>query len=128
MQTQVFYDGLAQDVSIYSSQGSVILLLVVVLLMENRRRGLVFAKPAPIKRDGRADFARKYHGYLFSWAAIYTFWYHPMLNTPGHLVGFFYMFLLLLQGSLFLTRAHINRVWTLSRRCWSPSTAPWSRS
>ena len=43
VQTQVFFDGLAQDVSIYSSQGSVILLLVVVLLMENRRRGLFLA-------------------------------------------------------------------------------------
>jgi hypothetical protein len=113
VQTQVFYDGLAQDVSIYSSQGSVILLLVVVLLMENRRRGLFFTKPAPIKAEVVA-FARKYHGYLFSWAAIYTFWYHPMLNTPGHLIGFFYMFLLLLQGSLFLTRAHTNRIWTLT--------------
>ncbi len=113
VQTQVFYDGLAQDVSIYSSQGSVILLLVVVLLMENRRRGMFFRKPAPIK-DEVIGFARKYHGYLFSWAAIYTFWYHPMLNTPGHLIGFFYMFLLLLQGSLFLTRAHTNRIWTLT--------------
>lgn len=112
VQSQVFYDGLAQDVSIYSSQGSVIILLVVVLLMENRRRGLAFGKPAPIK-DEIVSFARKYHGYLFSWAAIYTFWYHPMLNTSGHLIGFFYMFLLLVQGSLFFTRAHTNRVWTL---------------
>lgn len=112
-QTLVFYDGLAQDVSIFSSQGSVVLLLVVVLLMENRRRGLFFGKPAPIKAE-IVYFARKYHGYLFSWAAIYTFWYHPMLNTPGHLIGFFYMFLLLLQGSLFLTRAHVNRWWTLT--------------
>lgn len=113
VQTLAFYDGLAQDVSIFSSQGSVILLLVVVLLMENRRRGLFFAHPAPIKKEIVA-FARKYHGYLFSWAAIYTFWYHPMLNTPGHLIGFFSMFLLLLQGSLFLTRAHVNRWWTLT--------------
>ena len=112
LQTQLFYDGLAQDVSIFSSQGSVILLLVVVLLMENRRRGLFFAKPMPMKAQV-IDFARKYHGYLFSWAAIYTFWYHPMLNTSGHLIGFFYMFLILVQGSLFLTRAHTNRVWTL---------------
>ena len=37
-----------------------------------------------------------------------------MLDTPGHLIGFFYMFLLLLQGSLFLTRAHTNRWWTLT--------------
>lgn len=113
VQSQVFYDGLAQDVSIYSSQGSVIVLLVVVLLMENRRRGLVCGRPAPIKAE-IIGFARKYHGYLFSWAAIYTFWYHPMLNTSGHLIGFFYMFLLLVQGSLFLTRAHTNRVWTLT--------------
>ncbi|MFC5829891.1 hypothetical protein [Nonomuraea insulae] len=113
LQTHLFYDGLAQDVSIYSSQGSVILLLVVVLLMENRRRGLLLGKPAPI---GRAvvDFARRYHGYLFSWAAVYTFWYHPTEATSGHLIGFFYMFLLLLQGSLFLTRAHTNRWWTFT--------------
>ena len=45
---------------------------------------------------------------------IYTFWYHPMENTSGHLIGFFYMFLLLTQGSLFLTRFHTNRVWTVT--------------
>lgn len=113
LQTHLFYDGLAQDVSIFSSQGSVILLLVAVLLMENRRRGLFFGKPAPL---GRAvvGFARRYHGYLFSWAAVYTFWYHPAEATSGHLIGFFYMFLLLLQGSLFLTRAHTNRWWTFT--------------
>ncbi|SEM25054.1 hypothetical protein SAMN05660976_04600 [Nonomuraea pusilla] len=112
-QTQLFYDGLAQDVSIFSSQGSVILLLVAVLLMENRRRGLFLGRPAPIRRE-IVDFARRYHGYLFSWAAVYTFWYHPMEATGGHLVGFFYMFLLLFQGSLFLTRAHTGRWWTLT--------------
>jgi hypothetical protein len=37
-----------------------------------------------------------------------------MANTPGHLVGFFYMFGLLVQGSLFYTRAHINRWWTVT--------------
>ncbi|MCF6471403.1 hypothetical protein FAF44_23855 [Nonomuraea sp. MG754425] len=113
LQTHLFYDGLAQDVSIFSSQGSVVLLLVLVLLMENRRRGLFLGKPVPL---GRAvvDFARRYHGYLFAWAAVYTFWYHPAEATSGHLIGFFYMFLLLLQGSLFLTRAHTNRWWTFT--------------
>ncbi|MFB9680606.1 hypothetical protein [Streptosporangium vulgare] len=111
LQTHLFYDGLAQDVSIFSSQGSVVLLLVVVLLMENGRRGLFAGRPAPISAEV-VGFARKYHGYLFSWAAIYTFWYHPMESTSGHLIGFFYMFLLLLQGSLFMTRAHTNRWWT----------------
>ncbi|MEZ4833042.1 MAG: hypothetical protein R2873_13820 [Caldilineaceae bacterium] len=50
VQTHIWYDGLAQDVSIFSSQGSVIVLLVWVLLMENNRRGLVFGKKAPISK------------------------------------------------------------------------------
>lgn len=113
VQTQLFYDGLAQDVSIFSSQGSVVLLLVVVLLMESRRRGLFLGRRVPISKRV-VDFARRYHGYLFSWAAIYTFWYHPMENTTGHLIGFCYMFLLLVQGSLFFTRSHTNRWWTVT--------------
>jgi hypothetical protein len=114
VQTHIWYDGLAQDVSIFSSQGSVILLLVAILLMENQRRGLFLGKKVSFaKRIG--SFARKYHGYLFAWATVYTFWYHPMENTPGHLVGFLYMFLLLLQGSLFLTRIHLNKWWTLTQ-------------
>jgi len=110
-QTHVFYDGLAQDVSVFSSQGSVIVLLVWVLLMENPRRGLFFGRRAPIGKEITA-FARKYHGYFFAWATVYTFWFHPMVSTPGHLIGFVYMFLLLLQGSLFFTRVHVNRTWT----------------
>ena len=111
VQTHVWYDGLAQDVSIFTSQGSVIVLLVWVLLMENNRRGLIFGKKLPLKQEINR-FARRYHGYFFAWATIYTFWYHPMEPTSGHLIGFFYMFLLLLQGSLFFTRIHTNRWWT----------------
>ena len=111
VQTHIWYDGLAQDVSVWSSQVSVIILLVWVLLMENRRRGLFFGKKMPIGKQ-IIDFARKYHGYYFAWATIYTFWYHPMESTIGHLAGFLYMFLLLLQGSLFFTRVHQNRWWT----------------
>ena len=114
IQSHIWYDGLAQDVSIFSSQGSVILMLVAILLMENQRRGLFLGKKVSFaKRIG--SFARNYHGYLFAWATVYTFWYHPMENTPGHLVGFLYMFLLLLQGSLFLTRMHLNKWWTLTQ-------------
>ena len=108
VQTHVLYDGLAQDVSVFSSQGSVIVLLVWVLLMENPRRGLFFGRKAPIGKE-ITSFARKYHGYFFAWATVYTFWFHPMVSTPGHLIGFVYMFLLLLQGSLFFTRVHVNR-------------------
>jgi hypothetical protein len=113
VQTHIWYDGLAQDVSIFSSQGSVVIMLVWILLMENSRRGLFFGKKAPISKE-IMRFARTYHGYLFAWATIYTFWYHPMENTTGHLIGFMYMFLLLLQGSLFFTRAHLNRWWTVT--------------
>jgi hypothetical protein len=110
VQTHIWYDGLAQDVSIFSSQGSVILMLVAILLMENQRRGLFWGKKVPLGKR-MLSFVRKYHGYVFAWATIYTFWYHPMVNTTGHLIGFFYMFLLLVQGSLFLTRIHVNKYW-----------------
>jgi len=112
VQSHLWYDGLAQDVSIWSSQASVAILLIWVLLMENNRRGMFFGKKLPISKEiGRV--ARKYHGYFFAWATIYTFWYHPTISTSGHLIGFLYMFLLLLQGSLFFTRIHINRWWTI---------------
>lgn len=111
-QTYIWYDGLAQDVSIWTSQGSVVLLLVMVLLMENSRRGLIFGAKAPgLTQAGQ--FARKYHGFVFSWAVIYTFWYHPMEATLGHVLGTVYTLLLMLQGSLFFTRMHTNRHWTV---------------
>jgi hypothetical protein len=111
-QTAAFYDGLAQDVTIWSAQGSVVVLLVLVLLMENQRRGLVFGWRAPgLKSAG--EVTRRYHGYFFSWAVIYTFWYHPMEDTLGHLLGTFYTLLIILQGSLFYTRSHVTRGWTV---------------
>lgn len=112
LQTKLFYDGLAQDVHEGTAFGSVALMLFVILLMENDRRGLFVGRKVPFpRRIGMA--ARKYHGYYFSWAITYTFWYHPIEVTPGHLLGFFYMFMLFLQGSLFFTRYHINRWWTV---------------
>ncbi|CAN5643935.1 hypothetical protein BH10CHL1_BH10CHL1_19620 [soil metagenome] len=113
LQTHLWYDGLAQNVSIFSSQWSVILMLVLILMMENPRRGLFFGQQAPLGKRA-VDFVRKYHGYIFSWAIIYTFWYHPMEATSGHLIGFFYTLLLMLQGSLFFTRTHLNKWWTFS--------------
>ena len=110
-QTWIWYDGLAQDLSSFTSQASVVLMLVLILLMENKRRGLAFGKKLKfLNRPG--EIARHYHGYVFSWAIIYTFWFHPMEATFGHLVGFFYIFLLMLQSSLFFTRAHVNKYWT----------------
>lgn len=113
VQTRLWYDGLAQDVHEATAQWSVIMLLIAVLLMENRRRGLAFGTGLAWV-EGAGPFVRRYHGYYFAWATIYTFWYHPMEGTWGHLLGFLYMFLLLLQGSLFYTRAHVNRWWTVT--------------
>lgn len=114
LQTHFWYDGLAQNVPVWSSQGSVIVLLVWVLLMENNRRGLFWGKKVSFKQE-TIQWARKYHGYFFSWAIIYTFWFHPMVSTSGHLIGFFYMFLLMLQSSLFFTRIHLNKYWTTAQ-------------
>jgi hypothetical protein len=112
VQTRFFYDGLAQDVHEASSMMSVILMLLLILLMENNRRGLFFGyKVKPLFSIG--DTVKRYHGYYFSWAIIYTFWYHPVELTSGHFAGFAYMSLLLLQSSLFFTNFHINRWWTV---------------
>jgi hypothetical protein len=81
--------------------------------MENNRRGMFFGKKLPLGQEV-VRWARTYHGYFFAWAVIYTFWFHPMVSTPGHLIGFVYMFMLMLQGSLMYTRVHVNRYWTLA--------------
>lgn len=113
VQTKMFYDGLAQDTHEATSLGSVVIMLFAIMLMENRRRGLVFGRKFEFMFEA-GDVVRRYHGYYFSWAIIYTFWYHPVELTQGHLAGFSYMFLLFLQGSLFFTRYHINRWWTMA--------------
>ncbi|MCU0760292.1 MAG: hypothetical protein MUF07_13985 [Steroidobacteraceae bacterium] len=114
VQTHLFYDGLAQDVPEWTAMWSVIVLLLVVLLMENRRRGIALGIPAGGFVEQAGAVARRYHGYYFAWATIYTFWYHPMVFTQGHALGFLYMFLLLTQGALMFTRMHVNRWWTLT--------------
>jgi len=111
VQTRVWYDGLAQDTSVFSSQVSVVLLLVLVLIMENQRRGLFFGWSAPMP-ESVTSAVRRYHGYYFSWAIVYTFWFHPIETNPGHMFGNIYTLLLLLQGSLFFTSIHTNRAWT----------------
>ena len=112
-QTAIWYDGLAQNVSVFSSQASVILLLVVVLMIEAPRRGVFFGTGGK-NFIGVKPFLIKYHGFYFSWAVVYTFWFHPMETTWGHLFGFFYTFLLMIQAGFIFTRVHTNRWWTLT--------------
>jgi hypothetical protein len=113
VQTHVWYDGLAQSVPEVTALGSVALMLMVILILETPRRGLIFGKKVAFHKRF-LQIVKEYHGYLFTWALIYTFWYHPMEATWGHLVGFFYIFLLISQSALLFHRAHLNKWWTLS--------------
>ncbi|MCP4808653.1 MAG: hypothetical protein GY913_08515 [Proteobacteria bacterium] len=113
LQSRVYYDGLAQDVPELTALGSVALMLMVVLVLEAPRRGLAFGRGKAFHKRF-LTIVREYHGYLFTWALIYTFWYHPTEGTWGHLAGFFYMFVLLWQSVLLFDRAHRNRWWTLA--------------
>jgi hypothetical protein len=110
-QTYFFYDGIAQDIPSWTAQFAVALMLIVILGMENQRRGLFFGKKVPM-RKAFTDALRKYHGYFFSFAVIYTFWFHPMIPTWGHLVGFIHVVLIMVQGSLMFMRAHLDTKWT----------------
>jgi hypothetical protein len=112
LETQLFFDGLAQDVPILTSQGSVIIMLSIILIMENQRRGLFLGKKAgkPFTANVAAFF-RMAHKYIFAWALIYTFWFHPMATDPQLLSGFFYMFLLFTQMIIAYTSLHLDKRW-----------------
>ena len=111
LQTHTTYDSLAQDTHILAALGSVAVMLIWVLLMENNRRGLFFGYAFPFPKD-LVEFSRKYHGYYFSWAIVYNFWYHPMEGTMAHLSGLLYKFILLTQSCLIMTPIHRNKYWT----------------
>jgi len=111
LQTMYFYDGIAQDLPSWTAQFAVALMLIVILGMENQRRGLLFGRKIGFRR-AFTDGLRKYHGYFFSFAVIYTFWFHPMIPTWGHLIGFIHVALIMAQGSLMFSRVHLNRRWT----------------
>jgi hypothetical protein len=114
VQTHIWYDGLAQDVPIWTSQGSVIVMLSVILVIENKRRGLFkgikLDKPFTAKVTA---FFRRTHTYIFAWALVYTFWFHPMTYDPQLITGFFYMFLLFTQVSLAYTWIHLDKRWII---------------
>jgi len=110
LQTRFFYDGLAQFVSVSSSQYSVIAMLILMLILLNARRGLFFGKKVPLPKAAVSGIG-KTHGYYISWAIVYTFWFHPMESTWGHLLGFFFMFILMLQMSLAYTKVHTEIKW-----------------
>jgi hypothetical protein len=122
-QTHIWYAALAQTVTVWSSQASVIAILIFVLIIQNERRGLFFGQRIPLPKSV-VRLVSKYHAYVFAWGAIYTFWYHPMENTLGHLLGFAYTGLLMLQGSLIYTPIHCNKYWILVLELWVLLHAP----
>ncbi|XP_071484095.1 uncharacterized protein [Diadema antillarum] len=127
-QTHWTYDALAQDVSGPSNIGSAIMLLIFVLMLEYRNRGMAFGWPSKDDQGkisekmrlpwGPQELIRRYHGYVFAWGAIFTFWHHPMENTIGHVMGFTHTWMFLLQGSLMYTQFHLNRYWRLLLEAW----------
>ena len=110
VQTVLFYDALAQFVPVMSSQGSVIVMLVMMLILLNGRRGLFFGKKVALPPLG-VNMTQKTHGFYIAWAVVYTFWFHPMEGTLGHLLGFLYLFLLMGQMSLARTSWHTKIGW-----------------
>ena len=114
-QTHIWFDGLAKDTPILTSQGSVIIMLAIILVIENPRRGLILGKIAgkPFTPQVSAWF-RHNHMYIISWALVYTFWFHPMATDPQLITGFFYMFLLFTQMSLAYTWIHTDRRWIIA--------------
>eukprot|EP01080_Neovahlkampfia_damariscottae_P006834 gene6834-10999_t len=118
IQTHIFYDGLAQNVPEASSQSSVIIILSFIIAMESSERGIFLGYPTNPVKKSNMSLIRKYHGYAFAWGAVYTFWYHPTESTWGHLFGFFHTSILMLQGSLIFTEAHLNKYWTIFIEFW----------
>ncbi len=110
VQTAVFYDAIAQDIPSWTAQFAVIMMLFVILAMENKRRGLFFGRKVKFRKEFYR-WMREYHGYAFSFAVIYTFWFHPMVPTWGHLLGFAHVILVMIQGSLMFTKIHLNKYW-----------------
>jgi len=111
--TWIWYDALATDTPVWSSQGSVIIMLILILIMENSRRGLFFGKKMNFPKES-VRFVMKNHGIYIALATIFTFWFHPMEFTWGHLFGFFYMYLLFIQMSLSRTKIHNNTWWKVT--------------
>ena len=105
--------------------GSVIVALILMLFIEFKDRGVLFGYPTPKQLKDKQDsvwlspvyLVRKYHGYFIYWAAIFTFWYHPMENTLGHAFGFTHTWFMMLQGMLATVISTVAKGRQLSCKC-----------
>jgi len=110
LQTHLWYDGLAQDVPVWTSQWSVIVMLIIILYQFSPRRGLFMGK-GPKFSPAAMAWTNRWHGLYIAWALVYTLWFHPTEGAVAILIGFFYMFLLLTQLSLAGTEVHFSASW-----------------
>lgn len=108
LQTASTFDGLAKYLPIWTSQGSVIILLIIMLVMLSPIRGFIVNKKI---KGSLINPLYKFHGFLFVFAIILTFWYHPIYFTWGHLLGFIYIFILMSQFMLVKLKQHMNIKW-----------------
>lgn len=115
----VSYNGLARDVHEATALGAVAVLLVWVWLLRSPERGVFFGcgrLPLPGGVGSRAAAslwraAVAAHSYAFSFACVWTLWYHPAVATPAHVTGIVYIAALLVQSSLAGTAAHVGQGW-----------------
>lgn len=112
----VSYDGLARDVHEATALGAVAVLLVWVWLLCAPARGVCGGAPLWVPGGPRAAAAVTRaaiaaHGYYFSFACVWTLWYHPAVATPAHVSGFVYLAALLVQSALGGTATHAGPHW-----------------
>lgn len=118
LQSRYTYDGLARDVPEGSALGSVSFILMLALALEAPRRGLFFGSRKVMPPAELVRFARRFHGYIFSWASTYNFWYHPIDPKPLHYTGLFHTLLIFVQSALIYTNAHRDPAGRWRSRCW----------
>ena len=91
---------------------AVFLALTVALLMQQTERGIVFGFSLNSQTlTLLTNVVRRFHGYVFIWAIVFTFWYHPVEAGIEHLSGFFIILLFTIQACLMYTTAHLGVVW-----------------
>ena len=112
VQTHIWYDGLAHDVSETASMGAVFLPVAIAIMMQQTERGIIFGYSLQSETFViLTNIARRFHGYIFVWGILFDFWYHPVESGSAHLSGFFIILLFLIQGSLMFTTSHLNILW-----------------
>lgn len=118
VQTHIWYDGLAHDVSEVTSMGAVFIVVAIAILMQQTERGIVFGYSLQSETFILlTNIMRRFHGYIFVWGILFVFWYHPVETGGAHLSGFFITILFLIQGCLMFTTSHLNILWRTILEC-----------